>query len=147
MCGHISWKARKTHKKGRCGPLDEYDALVDLFQTQEARHQREMHEAVTSLLRKRPIPRRTAKTYVYLMSNQAGTEVKIGMSANPKRRLRALSTANAYPLELLHFVLGGRSLERALHDKFKQHHIRNEWYSSCAEIKDEFARLLGVKEG
>ena len=133
-------------KKEDAALLEEYDALVALFQDQEARHHREMYEAVSGLLRRRPVPRRTAKTYVYLVSNQAGTEVKIGLSANPERRLRTLSTANAHPLQLLHFVVGGRSLEKALHDKFKQHHIRNEWYSSCSDIEEEFVKLSGTQK-
>jgi hypothetical protein len=124
--------------------LEEYDALVAIFQEQESRHHREMYEAVSGLLRRRPLPRRTVKTYVYLMANHAG-EVKIGVSSNPESRLRTLSTANAHPLHLLHFVVGGRSLERALHNKFKQHHIRNEWYSSCSDIEEEFVKLSGAQ--
>ena len=131
-------------KKEDVALLEEYDALVALFQAQESRHHREMYEAVSGLLRRRPLPKRTVKTYVYLMANQAG-EVKIGLSTNPERRLRTLSTANAHPLRLLHFVVGGRSLERALHSKFKQYHIRNEWYSSCSDIEDEFVKLSGAQ--
>ena len=126
--------------------MDEYDSLVTLFVMQEERHQREMHEAVSSLLRRRPVPRRTVKTYVYLIANEDRTQVKIGVSTNPERRLRTLSTANACALHLLYQVVGGRSAEKALHDKFKKHHIRNEWYSNCLEIENEFARLSGVKK-
>jgi len=133
-------------KKEDAALLEEYDALVGLFKAQEARHQCEMHEVVSSLLRRRPLPRRAVKTYVYLMSNQAGTELKIGLSSNPERRLRTLSTANAHPLCLLYLVVGGRSLERALHAKFKQYHIRNEWYSSCSDIEDEFVKLSGAQK-
>ena len=127
--------------------LQEYDAIAELFQAQEARHHKEMHEAVSGLLRKRPIPRKVVKTYVYLVVNQAGTQVKIGLSSSPQRRVRTLSTGNADPLHLLYYVVGGRSLEKALHSKFKQHHIRNEWYACCSEIKDEFSRLSATSKG
>ena len=127
--------------------LHEYDAIAELFQAQEARHHKEMHEAVSGLLRTRPVPRKAAKTYVYLVVNQAGTQVKIGLSTRPERRVRTLSTGNAAPLHLLCYVVGGRSLEKALHNKFKQHRIRNEWYAYCSEITDEFSRLSGAPKG
>jgi len=139
-------KLIKLVKKQDKKLLQEYDDFVALFQEQETRHHREMYEAISGLLRRRPIPLPAVKTYVYLVACTARSQVKIGLSSNPERRMRTLSTANADSLELLHYVVGSHSLETALHDKFKQHRIRNEWYTRCPEIEAEFVKLSGKRK-
>jgi len=127
--------------------LQEYDAAAQTFREQEARHHKEMHEAVTRLLRKKPVIRRAVKTYVYLVANMDKTQVKIGISTRPERRVSTLATGNAGALQLLHKVIGGRPLEKVLHNKFQEHHIRNEWYTYDTTIEDEFIRLNGGDRG
>tara|TARA_B100000700_G_scaffold299188_1_gene366006 strand:- start:1023 stop:1535 length:513 start_codon:yes stop_codon:yes gene_type:complete len=131
----------------QAGLLAEYDELCAVVKGLKTRHQKEMHEAISRLLRPGPVPKISRKTYVYLVGTEDGERVKIGVSVDPKGRLGTLSTGSAQPLELLNYVVGGRSLERALQDKFEEHKVHNEWYRRCPEIETEFAKLASSEEG
>jgi hypothetical protein len=71
---------------------------------------------------------------VYLISTGDPTMVKIGFSANFTHRLRSLRTASPVEPQVLLTVSGGRELETELHHRFKEHHIRREWYRLAPEI-------------
>ena len=68
----------------------------------------------------------TAGEVVYFV--RAGEAVKIGRTKNLARRLRALATGSAAPLELLAAVPGGRELEARLHRQWRHLHLRGEWF-------------------
>jgi len=59
---------------------------------------------------------------------RAGGAIKIGVTCDVERRLRALATGSAVPLELLGTLPGGRRLEKKLHERFKRFHVRGEWF-------------------
>ena len=63
---------------------------------------------------------------------RCGDYVKIGCSDNIERRIKGIETNNPYPVELLKIDL--TMGEKYWHDKFKDYHHRNEWYS--CEIVD-----------
>jgi hypothetical protein len=61
--------------------------------------------------------------------------LKIGISDNPNRRVKALSSAAGVRIELLADVVGGEVLEAALHRKFAAHRILGEWFKPALELQ------------
>src|SRR5262249_45238273 len=86
----------------------------------------------TTVREERPMQRRRrqrrhrAEEVVYFV--RAGDAIKIGVTRDVERRLRALATGSAVPLELLATLPGGRSLEKKLHERFRRFHVRGEWF-------------------
>lgn len=76
-------------------------------------------------------------TYIYFILQQSARinhiPVKIGLSNNPKRRLKALQTGNPRKLTLRGTVKTSSrrdafALERQLHSKYKDKSINGEWF-------------------
>lgn len=72
-------------------------------------------------------------TYVYFISNERQSVVKIGVANKPLRRLKTFQTANHEELRILRVIkVPNRDiafqLESALHKKFKKYHVRGEWF-------------------
>lgn len=69
--------------------------------------------------------------FVYLIKNSY-SHYKIGISASPRKRLNGLSTACSDTLVLVDFwehpLRYSDVIEKELHDKFKQYHLRGEWF-------------------
>jgi hypothetical protein len=59
---------------------------------------------------------------------RCGEMVKIGVSDNPKARLRNIQTCNPAPAEIVKTELGGPGREQALHRRFWRQHERGEWF-------------------
>jgi hypothetical protein len=96
---------------------------------------------------------------VYLIGESQTGPVKIGKSANPKRRLGQLQVSTPYRLRLFCTVTGyairnhpwarptmisDGCLEKLLHAYFSKHRIGGEWFSlSVDEIAAQAKRLAG----
>jgi predicted GIY-YIG superfamily endonuclease len=79
-------------------------------------------------------------TYVYFISNQRKTVVKIGIANDPTKRLKTFQTANHEKLIILKVIkVNNRTkafeLETALHQKFKKFHIRGEWFKLTRTVE------------
>lgn len=79
-------------------------------------------------------------TYVYFISNERQSVVKIGIANKPLRRLKTFQTANHEALILLRVIkVPSREmafqLESALHQKFKKYHIRGEWFKLTVSLR------------
>ena len=79
-------------------------------------------------------------TYVYFITNQRKTVVKIGIAKKPQERLKTFQTANYEKLIILKTIkLKSRDeafqLETALHRKFKKFHIRGEWFKLTGTVQ------------
>jgi len=83
----------------------------------------------------------------YIYAIKAGGTVKIGWAGDPERRLNDLSLASPLPLRLLGFVEGTKATEKILHRRFKEHHLRGEWFSIKGQVVDFIESLppLGPK--
>ena len=77
---------------------------------------------------------------VYFIGSRAGP-IKIGMAADPGRRLSGLQTSSPVDLHLLAVTVGGVAAEKAYHSRFRKHHIRGEWFLPAPEIQAEITRL------
>jgi hypothetical protein len=73
-------------------------------------------------------------SFVYFMASPRA--IKIGRSAQPRKRLRALQRFNAEPLELLGVLPGREKVELALHKRFSKLRIAGEWFRDCNELRD-----------
>lgn len=58
-------------------------------------------------------------------------KVKVGYSADPKRRMSKMQADSPVPLELLCAIPGNHSVERALHRFFEQTCTAGEWFMRC----------------
>lgn len=65
---------------------------------------------------------------VYLLGAEGLDLVKIGTTTDIDRRVRTMQTGLPLTLSVLWTCEGGRDLERALHDKFRVHNRRGEWF-------------------
>lgn len=85
------------------------------------------------------------KTGVIYLINAIGTDYyKIGISGNLKRRLRDLSSANPFNIQLLVFKddLHAFDTEQFLHEKYHKYAIKNEWFDFPLTIVEEIIKLL-----
>ena len=70
--------------------------------------------------------------YIYLIRQGDSNYYKIGMSKNPKNRLKDFQVASPQKLTLKHISecenAEPNQQEASLHKKFKEYHVRGEWY-------------------
>lgn len=114
---------RRYWDDGGAARLEEYRA--------DAREYREAHLAPPRLKFWRE---RGEGPFVYFIYCRDANAVKIGTAKDPLARFAELQVANPYRLYLREVVVGGRSLERHLHDHFADWHIRGEWFREADAI-------------
>lgn len=68
-------------------------------------------------------------TFVYVIWAQGTSKIKMGISADPEKRLRHLQTASAEKLMILGKWPGSRHMERALHRELSQYRQNGEWFT------------------
>ncbi|MFD9496856.1 GIY-YIG nuclease family protein [Streptomyces sp. NPDC060005] len=84
---------------------------------------------------------------VYLMGAESLDLVKIGTTTDVTRRLRTMQTGLPLTLSVLWTCEGGRELEQALHQEFRKHNRRGEWFDltsvgdPVAVVSDAVRRL------
>ena len=83
------------------------------------------------------------KQYLYGISD--GEMIKLGMSYNPKSRIKELQTSNPKDLKMIWSYYTGkcvqtaRNLEKKLHRRCKKHKVRGEWFSmDCFDLVKTF---------
>lgn len=85
-------------------------------------------------------------SYIYLIQPSNLPIVKIGLSVNPKKRLKTLQTSHYEELKLIAIKEGTRYEELKLHTKFQELHVRGEWFKLTYDIKLEFDLPLGLND-
>lgn len=71
--------------------------------------------------------------YLYALKTQGIDMVKIGVSQNPKRRVRDLRSAMPFDLDLI-FISKFKNvyeLEKIAHNKLSEYNLKGEWYAFC----------------
>ena len=70
---------------------------------------------------------------IYIITSE--THLKIGISVNPEKRVRELSTGSALKLNLYSEVMplniSASEMESKLHRQFKEHRCNGEWFDIC----------------
>jgi hypothetical protein len=74
--------------------------------------------------------------YVYFIADLEKDVVKIGVSKNPKSRLKQLQTSNSNRLALLGYIYGEKAEEQYLHCLFGKYKLSGEWFILNDEIID-----------
>lgn len=76
------------------------------------------------------------KLYVYAIKEESTGNIKIGISANQRRRLEQLQTGNSSTLTLVAVkeAVNGYADEAKLHLTNAAYHVRGEWFSGQASI-------------
>lgn len=81
--------------------------------------------------------------YVYFIQVQGGGPVKIGWSVDVHERLSELQTGCPLPLEIRRTIeTTDRTLEKRIHQYFKDLRIRGEWFDVDPEL-DLFMNTTG----
>lgn len=67
---------------------------------------------------------------IYLIQNTTNSQIKIGRSKNPKRRLKTLQTGNGDRLKIIaqFDVEKDRHFEKRIHRAFWQFRKKGEWF-------------------
>jgi hypothetical protein len=77
------------------------------------------------------ISTRMTHSYIYIIGSVA-PPYKVGISKDPKRRLKALQTGFPLPLSILHQVqlpaTRTKLLETVIHRNLKHHRLAGEWF-------------------
>jgi hypothetical protein len=73
---------------------------------------------------------------VYFITDDAERVVKIGYSAQPSSRIRALQTSTHRDLRLHATIPGEKDDEAAWHRRFDHLHVRGEWFRHEPEIDE-----------
>lgn len=71
---------------------------------------------------------------VYMVQVGEHGPVKIGWTDNLRDRLIQLQISNYQTLTVLRVFAGGIEVERQLHDRFADQHLRGEWFSFCKSM-------------
>ena len=77
---------------------------------------------------------------IYYLSD--GDHIKIGFTLNWNKRKYAYGTYSPRDLELIAIHRGTMFDEKRLHRMFKQHRVKNEWYSRSPEIMAHIKRTM-----
>nr|WP_276046570.1 MULTISPECIES: GIY-YIG nuclease family protein [unclassified Sphingomonas] len=67
--------------------------------------------------------------------------VKIGTTYDLPRRLRHIQAACPYEVALLADFPGSYGLEAELHEGFRQHRLKGEWFTRAPEILEKIEQL------
>lgn len=77
--------------------------------------------------------------FVYLARSDKLDLVKIGYSASPRQRMRALSAETDGEMNILFALSGSRLLEVAAHVRWARQWVRGEWFCDTKELREWFA--------
>lgn len=75
------------------------------------------------------------QSVVYFIAPLRSRRVKIGVTTDLPKRLKALQAANHVALKVLHAIPGDQGLEGQLHVRFRKYRQNNEWFAMSDEIK------------
>lgn len=68
--------------------------------------------------------------YIYILKLKGYSIYKIGVSANPKRRIRDIDSHNPFGVDklLIKYFKNVYNMEECIHDSFKDNLMRKEWF-------------------
>lgn len=75
--------------------------------------------------------------FVYFIQGGPGEPIKIGFTADVRRRMRALQTAYPKTLNLLAHMHASRKIEAAIHQRLADYRLAGEWFEDCPAVQEE----------
>jgi len=82
------------------------------------------------------------KKVVYFVQSRLGGPIKIGLTTEPKQRLKQLQNGSPIPLQILGALRGDAKVEAAIHERFRKLRLHDEWFEPSMELV-EFIRQFG----
>lgn len=79
---------------------------------------------------------------IYFVHALGTNYVKIGFASRPMRRLHGLQTSSPHELKMLAVTVGTIADERAMHKRFKAHHVRGEWFMMIDDLDEYIAQIV-----
>lgn len=79
---------------------------------------------------------------IYFIRDRISRAIKIGVTNDPQKRLVTLQIGNPNLLTLMGTIRGALKEEEALHEKFKAHHVRGEWFQDDPQLLSEVLDLI-----
>lgn len=81
--------------------------------------------------------------YVYFITTSNSQRVKVGISNDPFKRLRALQTSNSEDLRIALLISCGRDfgkagVEKAVHHSLGRSKVRGEWFDAASPAVSQF---------
>lgn len=69
--------------------------------------------------------------------------IKIGWTADWRRRFANLQLANPEPLDILLIIGRPKVYEKTMHEAFAEHRASGEWFRDCQPIREHITRHIG----
>lgn len=104
----------------------------------EREHQDPEVAAAYGVIRDAKAQKAGKQGYVYLICEKATKYGKIGYSVNPEKRIAEIQTGNPRQLELVGKIEGKPEDEAAMHAKYIEQNVLQEWFTVTPELKAEF---------
>jgi hypothetical protein len=82
------------------------------------------------------------KGWVYFIRDEGGSHLKIGFAKDRERRLASLRSGNVNRLEIIASFATYRASEKILHDHFKKHRARGEWFDYVEDFEELFDDIM-----
>jgi hypothetical protein len=79
--------------------------------------------------------------FIYFIQGECGGPIKIGYTADLKRRITSLQTGYPDRLELLLAFPGNQELEKTVHKIFEQYRLKGEWFQSSPEVLEKIQKF------
>jgi len=70
--------------------------------------------------------------------------IKIGLSGNPRERLRTSAAWSPFPLEVIGAVPGRWIDEQFLHECLADHHFHGEWFHAAPLVREAVEMVLST---
>lgn len=83
------------------------------------------------------------KRVYFIQCNGPGGPIKIGIAADPKKRLLAIASAMPFPVRLLKSAPGTEADERAVHRIFRESRLVGEWFRETQELLAYIKLIVG----
>lgn len=83
-----------------------------------------------------------ARFIYFITTGPRSKYVKIGVAADPKKRLSDLQPGNPLRLHLVAAVTGSAKDEAILHEKFHEYRFRREWFALEGTLKHLVSSLI-----
>lgn len=127
---HTAWCCIDYGQGRSCGRPAETDAPVPLCPSHLSAAYLYVRDRFEQGIQEAAAKRTPVNTSVVYFV-RFGDLIKIGFTTSMTTRMAAIQ-----PDEILLTLPGGRPHERALHEVFKEHRVRGEWFRACQEILD-----------
>lgn len=120
--------------------LEVTDEMIEKIMGNKS--EKKTHKAISRRLRNKELQKtnykNTTDKMLYMIENDLGM-IKIGISANPTRRARTITTASGIPCHIVcvwDTIVSARTLEKKILRTFKEHKLEGEWFEKGSITKE-----------